>query len=702
MSGLHIKRTITACFALFILIINSYPGKYPCFILEKPSSSTTYNYSGDKQSGPAGKQAERPLRVVVKDSSGLPVPGIEVTFQVLSVPTGSKGYRLSRNICLSDSSGMVSTTFTLGTKPGEYIIGARSSASCIDEIQTYHIQARAANWVSMLIIGLIGGLSLFLLGMKMMSDGMQQVAGDKMRSILSTLTRNRVIAVGVGAFVTMVIQSSSATTVMLVGFVESGLMRFTQTLGIILGADIGTTITAQIIAFKITDYALLMIGLGFIMTLWPRKQKLNQWGITLLGFGILFFGMDIMSQSMYPLRSYDPFLNYLLKLENPLLGILIGLFFTALIQSSSAFVGIILVLSMQGLLTLQAAIPLLFGANIGTAITAILASLNTSREAKQVAAAHTLFKVFGVLLFVWWIPSFARIIELISPKGDASADQMVYLSQVVPRQIANAHSVFNVLLTLIALPFTPVFGRFIEKIWPVTEVKESEELKVKYLDNKLISSPAIAISLAKQETIRMGHLVQDMTNDIILPFFTHESHLLQSIELKEKNINFLRDQINEYLRNISRNNLPGDRVNEVFQIMYTVKEFEQIADLISKNLLLKATNWVKTKKSFTETGKKELLEYQVKAQKQLSRAIEVFHDVNLEKAKAMKSKYKEYRHLALELEKHHFERIKQDIRQSIETSEIHLELLTVFRLIAGHATNIARSLLEWDIPPVSQ
>ncbi|NOY38407.1 MAG: Na/Pi cotransporter family protein [Chlorobi bacterium] len=684
----------------FILSLVSYGQNANCLLLQKPSSSDIYNYSGDEQSGPVHLRTHRPIRVMVTDTLGNPVSGIAVSMDIISIPKGARGQAIEPVVPVTDTHGIATTYFTIGSKPGEYLLSAKTKQSCDQKLLTYHIIGRASNWVFMLVIGLLGGLSLFLLGMKMMSDGMQQVAGDRMRSILGALTKNRVVAVGVGAFVTMIIQSSSATTVMLVGFVESGLMRFMQTLGIILGADIGTTVTAQIIAFKITDYSLLMIAAGFLMTLWPRKQKLNQWGITLLGFGILFFGMDIMSGAMHPLRSYDPFLNYLLKLENPLIGILIGLIFTALIQSSSAFVGIIIVLSMQGLLTLEAAIPLLFGANIGTAITAILASLNAGQEAKKVAAAHTLFKVFGVLLFVAWIPFFAHFIEMISPKGDPGADRITHLAEVVPRQIANAHTVFNVLLTLIALPFTRFFGRLIERFWPKPKVTLPAPLRVKYLDNKLTSSPAIALSLSKQEVIHMGHEVQDMINDIILPFFTKENNVIKNIESKEKLVNFLRDRINEYLRDISRNNLPKDRVNEVFQIMYTVKELEQIADLVSKILLQRARLWIQQKKVFTEAGKKELVEYQVKAQKQLSRALEVFRDVNLEKAKAMKSKYKEYRHLALEMERHHFERLKEDIRQSVESSEIHLELLTVFRMIAGHATNIARSLLEWGVPGI--
>lgn len=242
-----------------------------------------------------------------------------------------------------------------------------------------------------------------------------------MRSILTALTHNRVVALIVGAFVTMVIQSSSATTVMLVSFVQAELMTFVQTLGVILGADIGTTVTAQLIAFRITDYALLMIAVGFAFTMFARKDSHRNLGEAVLGFGILFFGMHLMSDAMVPLRTYEPFIRILRGLENPLLGLAVGTLFTALLQSSSAFIGIVIVLAQQGVLTLEAGIPLIFGANIGTSVTAGLASIGAKREAKLVALAHVLFKVGGVTLFVLWIPQFADMVRWLSPTSEAWA-----------------------------------------------------------------------------------------------------------------------------------------------------------------------------------------------------------------------------------------------------------------------------------------
>lgn len=664
--------------------------------LIKPSSRIISNFSGDNQTQTAGLKTEKPIRILVLDKNNSPSKNQQIKLKTISVPKGDAEFKIVDSLIYTDTSGIAQTHLVLGSKEGMYEI----SAQLLDYPETnfliYKAYARKSNWVFLLVIGLIGGLGLFLLGMNMMSDGMQNAAGDKMRAVLSHITNNRFIAIGVGTFVTMVIQSSSATSVMLVSFVHSKLMKFRQTIGIILGAGIGTTITAQLIAFKLTDYSLLLVGVGFLMNSFTKSAYIRSIGKTILGFGILFFGMHIMSESMYPLRSFAPFIDSIVKLENPLLGILIGAIFTALIQSSSAFIGIMIVLATQGLISLEASIPLLFGANIGTAITAILASIKTNRESKQVALAHTLIKVIGVLLFLFWIPQFAEMVKVISPKSTLPADDLNSLADSVPRQIANAHTVFNIVLTCLILPFTDMFGRFIEKLLPV-KYAEEPVLRTVYLDYGMVKNSSLALSLAKKETLRMGKLVQNMTGDIIIPYLVKKTEIIADIKEKEEEVNFLRDQINDYILKITRENLNEERVNESFQLLYTVKEFEQIADIVSSTMIVKAERWSKMDYEFSVEGKNEIVNYHTKTQKQLSRALEVFESVNLEKAKAMKDKYKNYRNLEIELEKQHFDRLKDEIVESISSSKTHLELMTFLRAINGHATNIARILLKWSV-----
>lgn len=663
--------------------------------LIKPVSNKALNYSGDLQTQTANQKVDKPIKVLVQDTNKIPVKDVAVLFQIISIPNGGENFSVIDTIVLTDTTGIAQTYVKLGSVEGMYEI----SAQLIDYPDTnfllYKVFARKTNWVFMLIAGLLGGLGLFLLGMNMMSDGMQNAAGDKMRSILSQITNNRIIAVGVGTFVTMVIQSSSATTVMLVSFVHSKLMKFRQTIGVILGAGIGTTITVQLIAFKITDYSLLIIGIGFILNFLFSSSKVKSIGKSILGFGILFFGMYTMSESMYPLRSYNPFIEIIVKLEDPIIGILVGTIFTALIQSSAAFIGIMIVIATQGLLSLEASIPLLFGANIGTAITAILASIKTSRESRQVALAHTLIRIIGVLLFLFWIPQFAELVKTISPKSVLSGSDPNLLAINAPRQIANAHTVFNIALTCLLLPVTTLFSKFIEKILPI-KILEKPALQTIYMDYGMVKNSSLALSLAKKETIRMGGLVQNMATDIIIPFLVKKTEVIDEIKEKEIEVNFLRDQINDYILKITRENLNEERVNESFQLLYTVKEFEQIADIISTTMLKKAQAWSEKDFIFSNEGKNEIINYHTKTQKQLSRALEVFSDVNLEKAKAMKEKYRKYRNMEIELEKLHFERLTDEISETISSSNTHIELMTMLRAINGHATNIARILLKWS------
>ncbi|MBN2349357.1 MAG: Na/Pi symporter [Bacteroidales bacterium] len=659
-------------------------------------STTTKNYSlvkaagsGDLQFQVVNKMLNAPFRVQVLDSSSNPVINYPVVFEIISFPVKASKYSIKNSLTHTDSNGITSTNFQLGSKEGDYEISAKIHSISDLNFVVFKATARKSNWVFMLVIGLMGGLALFLLGMNMMSEGLQKSAGDRMRTILSSLTQNRFIAMLVGTFVTMVIQSSSATTVMLVSFVNSKLMKFKQTIGIILGAAIGTTITAQIIAFKLTDYALLMVAFGFAIHMFSKNPRNKSIGEGILGFGILFYGMYIMSESMYPLRSYEPFINLLLKLENPLLGILVGALFTALIQSSSAFIGILIILGTQNLLTLEASVSMLIGANLGTAITAILASLNTSRESKQVALAHTLFKVFGALILVWWIPRFTELIANISNLGANTGDTFNNL----PRQIANAHTVYNVLLTAIFLPFANSYSRFINFILPVKPEKR-HEYEALYLDENLLKTPSLALNVAKQEVLEMIKIVRSMVEKILTPFMTRNTEVLKLIESEEKRTNFARDAINNYLLKITRENVDSNSIEEAFQMMYTVKEFEQIADIVSSTLKDKALSWCTNNYDFSTVGKEELIEYHTSTLKLIDYAYDLYQDVSLKKAKNMKKEYEEFRLKSFNLEKHHYERLKKEVEQSLASSNTHLELMTMFKLIGSHATNTARILLK--------
>jgi len=554
-----------------------------------------------------------------------------------------------------------------------------------------------------LLFTLFGGLALFLYGMEKMSEGMKKTAGDKMRSILSALTNNRLIGMTVGAFVTMVIQSSSATTVMLVSFVQAQLMTFVQSLGVILGADIGTTITAQLIAYDLTDYALLMIAIGFSVRMFSRKESGKHIGEVIMGFGILFFGMKLMSDAMKPLRTHDPFIDLLKGLENPLLGLLVGAIFTALIQSSSAFTGIIIVLAQQGLLTLDAGIPLIFGANVGTSITAALASIGTTRDAKRVALAHTLFKIGGVLLFIWWIPTFADLIRNISPTSSAvGLEKMV---DETPRQIANAHTIFNVSLALIFLPFTTLYAKLLLKILPEKEAEKGVVPVTWHLDDSAVSTPAVAISLAQTEVLRMAKISKRMLNAIIYPFISNEEKedeiypqlsLREGIDMREDKIDYLEEKVTEYLFKITRQELNSNQTSEVHAMMSIVKDMENIGDVVHRDWLPLIDKKYKLKKDFTKKGKKEIVDYHTSVMKQMSRLEEALAKMDFKKAKKILKKDQKYKDIEFEYRMAHIDRVQNEKAKSIITHEIHMDIMDDLKQIHAYLKNMAKAITDLE------
>jgi len=550
------------------------------------------------------------------------------------------------------------------------------------------VTSSTINW-GLLIMNLLGGLALFLYGMSKMSDGMKKAAGDRMRNILAALTKNRVIALIVGAFVTMIIQSSSATTVMLVSFVQAQLMSYAQALGVIMGANIGTTITAQLVAFKLTDYALGMITVGFIMTMFSKRETFKHFGEALLGFGILFFGMYLMSDAMKPLRDYQPFQDLMIGLENPWFGLLIGALFTGLIQSSSAFTGIVITLAMNGLITLEAGIPLILGANVGTCITAGLASIGTIRDAKRVAIAHVLFNIGGVLIFIWFIPYLADFVRT--------------LSSDTPRQIANAHTIFNITVGIVFLPFTTLLAKLVYKILPDKEIEKGVIPTTWHLDNSQISHPAIAIGLVQSELSRMTKIVARMLRAIIHPFTTDDPgedeiylklSVLEGIDMREDKIDFLDEKVVNYLLQIGRQELSNQQMSEVYAMISIANDLESIGDVIHRDMLPLVEKRRQLDSDFSEEGKKELKAYHVKMSKQMSRLQDALSEMDPAMAKKILRKEEKYVILESDFRIRHVKRLRDEMEESLETHEVHVEFLDLLKQVSVHLANIAKTIME--------
>ncbi|MDJ0523223.1 MAG: Na/Pi cotransporter family protein [Planctomycetota bacterium] len=420
-------------------------------------------------------------------------------------------------------------------------------------------------------MGLFGGLAVFLFGMELMTDALKTVAGDGMRKLLARLTTNRFKAVLAGGFTTAVIQSSSVTTVLTVGFVSAGLISLQQSVGIIMGAEIGTTITAQIIAFKVTKYALAIVAVGFILKFFFKSEKVRQYGVMILGFGLVFFGMTLMKKAMGPLKEYDPFLNLMQGMDNPLFGILTGALFTGLVQSSSATTGVVIALGASGLVSLEGAIALVFGANIGTCVTALLASIGKQREAVQTALVHVTFNSLGVILWFAFIPMLADAVR------DISSDPA--------RQIANAHTAFNVANTCLFIGFTGVFARFVTWVLPIKPEVVPGRLRPKFLDENLLETPALALDRVEMELGRLGKRVRNLVRRAPSAIMTGTEEEIRAVERMDDDVDVLHKAIVDHLSRLSAGTLDEKHRNRLHGSLTVANYLENMADVVETNLV---------------------------------------------------------------------------------------------------------------------
>lgn len=431
-----------------------------------------------------------------------------------------------------------------------------------------------------IIFGLFGGLAVFIFGMNMMSDCLQKAAGERMKSILALLTKNPVLGVIAGALTTAVLQSSSATTVMAIGFVSAGLMTLPQAISIILGANIGTTMTAQIIAFKLSDYIYVIIFAGFIINFVMKSEKAKNIGQTLFAFGLLFLGIETMGSVMKPLASSPVFTDMIAKVANiPVLGVAVGTLMTLVVQSSSATIAVLQNFASQpgpdgvsSMLGLAGAIPILLGDNIGTTITALLASIGQPKDAKRTAVAHCIFNISGCLLFIWFVKPYAALIQYISPKGPEI--------EVISRQIANAHTLFNITMTLIWIPLIWLMVKIVMRIIPDGKQVVYSNSEPLYLDSKLIGQPTAALQLVVKEIVRCTELVEDNLKALILLLDKSDSGKIGDVIKNAEDTRRLYDRITEYLAELfASGGLTEEQATQTAGIMYVLSDVDRMGAL---------------------------------------------------------------------------------------------------------------------------
>lgn len=540
----------------------------------------------------------------------------------------------------------------------------------------------------------LGGLALFLFGIKYMSDGLQSVAGDKMRKFLEKGTKTPLRGVLTGALVTALIQSSSGTTVLTVGLVNAGLLNLRQAIGIIMGANIGTTITAYIIGFKLSQYSLPIIALGILFIFFTKNKKLNLIGQVLFGFGLLFYGMDVMGAGLKPLRKSEYFLNLMLTLQhNPILGVLVGTVFTAIVQSSSATIGVLQELAHQGAVSYLQAVPILFGDNIGTTITALLAAIGTSVTAKRAAVTHVMFNLSGTIIFLplFLLGVFPEIVRLFTnyiyvliPGFEGTWETLN-----IKMQIAQTHGVFNVSNTLIHLPFVVTFAALVTKLVPGKD--EIISFGPKYLEPRLLSNPAVALGQATKEVLRMGDLAKDSLNHAVNYFYggvENEAKLANQIE---EVIDDLENKITDYVVQLSEKKLTTEESNLQYTLLQSVNDIERMGDHVENIVELSQTAHG-LKIVFSEEALADLRNMIDKTFETLTWALESLENNNTDLAQKTVKNDDFIDEMELQYRKAHINRLNEG-KCNGSAGAIYLDILSNLERIGDHSVNIAQYVL---------
>jgi len=547
--------------------------------------------------------------------------------------------------------------------------------------------------IGSLLMGLLGGLALFLYGIDQMSEALKLVAGDRIKNILSRLTTNRFTGVLAGTLVTAASQSSSLTTVLVVGFISANLMTLTQSIGVIMGANIGTTITAQIIAFKVTQYALFIIAAGFALLLLARREDLKLYGRAILGLGLIFLGMQLMSDGTSPLRTYAPFIALMQNMDQHLLAILMGAGFTALIQSSLVTTGLVIVLAGQGLITLPAGIALVLGANVGTCVTAVLAALGKPREAVRAALVHVLFNAVGVALWYPFIAYLAELVTWLSPHyPDLSG--AARLAAETPRQIANAHTVFNVANTLLLIWFATPLARLVRRLVPESPLREADLGRPKYLDNLLLETPSLAFDMVRLELGRMGAAVLQMTRGALDTVVYGNLADLNRLEQMDNDVDRLHGAIVTHLGRLSQKTLTDPQSAHLQNYLAAANYLENIGDVIETNLVDTGRTRQHTNLAISPATLARLRALHEKVCWAVERAIQALAEDDAQVAREVQAAKGEITRLAEDTEDHLSRRLAAEEPDRVAIFRLESELIEYLKRLYYFAKRVAKNVAE--------
>ena len=549
------------------------------------------------------------------------------------------------------------------------------------------------DWVQ-LFLGLFGGLALFLGGLQLLSEGMTKAAGQTMKVVLAKLTTNRFKGALTGAFITGILNSSTVTTLLVVGFISGGMMTLAQSVGVIMGANIGSTVTAQLLAFDLAAYSLGPVAIGFFMMFTAKRDKVKYYGMMIMGIGLVFYGMGLMSSGMAPLRTYEPFLAILRGLENPFAGILAGAVFTAIVQSSAATVGIAIAMASEGLLALPAGIALALGANIGTAITTAIMGIMSSKstEALRASVVHVVFNVLGTLI---WLPFIWLLVDIAVWASPVSAhlEGTAKAADEVPRQIANANTLFNVINTMLFIGFTGWFAKLAERLVPERKVPEGVIVQPEFLDQAALKAPAVALQRVRLELGRVGEITIGMLRDVGPAFQTRDTAAFEDIARRDDEVDILEEEILKYLGKIRMGMMTEEESDEFQNLMIATDNIENLADVIETDVVALAHRAAKMKTVSGEETQAMLTELYESTLKAVELAVQAIRDNDQHAAESVMMLKGTFREQSDRLLSRKAARLSADDPDYLELVRLQMGLVDQMRRIYTLAKRVAKVTL---------
>jgi len=641
--------------------------------LSKAQDPLGNDISGDEQVGSVESTLSRPIVVRITDRIGKPQSDVEVVFTILEEPQENvithKFAKLSEGFLVTDNDGYAMTRLTFGQARGNYYILAEAQGESL----IFKEIALQKNWLVFLIFSLFGGLGLFIFGLNYGSKGLIRAAGAKMRDLLFSLTKNRLMALIVGIIVTVILGSSTASSILLVRFASSSIILLEQALGVLMGINIGTTITVQILAFKILDFAILIVGIGFfLMHLFPKARNIGQ---AIFGLGLLFFSLRLMSLATSNLRYLPTFNKVVVDLaQYPVFGIITAALLAFLLRSSAATIGIVLILSFDSLIEFNQVIPLVLGANLGTTFTALI-SANTV-EGRRVAFGHLLFNTIAIAILLPFLELIPSVIDFIGGN--------------LPRKIANLHTLFNVFTSLLFFPFIYPFAKILKSFVKSTK---SERVRMHHLDPAFLSTPAIAVGQAAREILYMADITIRMLEDSIKVFKDRDNVLRKKIIEIDDEVDALEETITPYLTKISEGEMDSGLSRYHRVLVNAVNEIENIGDVISKKLMVYAKKQIDTGFIFSKEGFDQIEKYHLYTVETLRTAIDALATRDKKLAQKSIERKEEGYKLAKQLNELHVGRLRRGLKESLETSTIHVDLISDLERINFHAAVIGAGLL---------